>query len=63
MAVLLSYNEHKTIHKNKNTVLERVVNVIELLSKDGNHSWEMKEPNLKSKIIVHDCFHIFTLRR
>ena len=49
MAVLLSYNENKTIHKNKSTALERVVNVIELLSKEGNHYWEMKELNLNNK--------------
>lgn len=63
MAVLLSYNENKTIHKNKSTALERVVNVIELLSKEGNHYWEMKELNLNNKTMAHDCFNIFALRR
>lgn len=65
MTVLLSYNEDKTIYKNKRTVLEWIINVIELLSKEGNHHWEMKEKetNLNNKTMSHDCFHIFPLRR
>lgn len=34
MTASLSYNEDIIIHKNKRTILERVVNVIELLSKE-----------------------------
>lgn len=63
MAMLLSYNENKTIHRNKSTALEWVVAVIELLRKEGNHCREMKEMNLNSKTLAHNCFYIFTLGR
>lgn len=65
MTVLHSYNEDKAIHKNKRTVLEWVVNVIELLSKPESNYWKMKEKetNLNNKSIPQDCFHIFTLGR